>query len=96
MHGKTAQEITNSILSELHENDVDVMICKGQAHDKASTTSGIHSAAQRRMKEIHSKAIFLPCGNHSLNLTRIHAVGSSKLYDIFSLLFHEMWHYSLV
>jgi len=90
LHGKTAEEITNSILNELHENALDIMICKSQAYDKASTTSGIHSGVQRKIKEINSKAIFVPCGNHSLNLAGIHAVGTSELSDIFSLLFHEM------
>jgi len=30
------------------------------------------------------------CGNHSLNLVGVHAVGSSELPHIFSLLFHEI------
>jgi len=90
LHGKTAKEITNSVLNELHENVLDVMIRKSQAYDKTSTTSGIHSGVQRRIKEINSKPIFVPCGNHSLNLAGIHAVGSSELSDVFSLLFHEM------
>jgi len=52
---------------------------RGQAYDNASTMSGIHSAAQCRIKEINSKAIFVPCGNHSLHLAGVHAVGSSEL-----------------
>ena len=50
LHGKTAEEITKSVLDELHENDLDVMMCKRQACDNASTMSGIHSAAQRRIR----------------------------------------------
>jgi len=84
------EEITNCILNERHENDLDVMICKGQAYGNASTMSGIHSAAQRRIKDINSKAIFVPCRNHSLILAGVHAVGSFEFSDIFSLLFHEM------
>jgi len=90
------EEITNCILNERHENDLDVMICKGQAYGNASTMSGIHSAAQRRIKDINSKAIFVPCRNHSLILAGVHAVGSFEFSDIFSLLFHEMWYYSFV
>ena len=87
---KTAEQITNSILNELHANDLDVMTCRGQAYDNASVTSGIHSGAQRRRKEINSKPIYVLCRNRSLNLAGVHAVGSSELSKIFSLLFHEM------
>ena len=72
------------------------MVCKRQAYDNASTMSEIHCAAQHRINDINSKAIFLPCGNHSLNLAGIHAVGTFELSDVFSLLFHEMCYYSFV
>ena len=65
-------------------------MCKGQAYDSASIMSGIHNAAQRRIKEINSKAISILCGNHSLNLAGVHAMGSSELSDNISVLFHEM------
>jgi len=62
-----------------------MMMCRGQAYDNACTISGIHSATQRRIKEINAKAInVILCGNHSLNLVGVHAVGSSELSDIFS------------
>jgi len=60
------------------------MMCKGQVYDNASTMSGIPSATQRRTKEINSKAIFVPCGNHSLIFVGVNAVESSRLSDIFS------------
>jgi len=69
------------------------MTCRSQAYDNASVTSGIHSGAQRRINKINSKAIYIICWNHSLNLAGVHAVESSELSDIFSLLFHEMWYY---
>jgi len=59
LHGKTAEEITNSILNDPHENDLDVMMCKGQVYDNASTMSGINSATQCKIKEINSKAKFV-------------------------------------
>jgi len=39
-------EITNSILNELRANDLDTMMCRGQAYDNVSTMSGIHSGVQ--------------------------------------------------
>jgi len=66
------------------------MMSRGQAYDNASAVSGIHFGAQRRIKEVNSKPISVLCGNHSLNLASVHAVGSFEHSDIFSLLFHEM------
>ena len=62
MYGKAVEYITNSILNELHTNDLDVMMCRGQAYDNASTISGIHSGAQRRIKEINWKSMSVHCG----------------------------------
>ena len=51
---------------------------KGQAYDNASTMAGIHSGAQCRIKQVNSKAIFIPWVNHLLNLASVHAVASSE------------------
>jgi len=58
---------------------MDVMMRRSQAYDDASTISGIYCGAQRRIKEINSKAISVHCGNHTLNLVGVHVVGSSEL-----------------
>ena len=51
-------------------------MCKGQAYDNASNMAGIHSVVQCRIKQVNSKAIFIPCA--SLNLAGSHAVASSE------------------
>ena len=38
----------------------------------------IRSGVQRRIKQVNSKAIFIPCANHLLNLAGVHAVASSE------------------
>ena len=53
-------------------------MCRGQAYDNASTMAGIRSGVQCRIKQVNSKAIFIPCVNHSLNLAGVHAVASSE------------------
>ena len=37
LSGKTAAEISQSILHELELNNLDVMMCRGQGYDNAST-----------------------------------------------------------
>ena len=73
LHRKNADEITKSILDELQQNGLDIMMCRGQAYDNA-----FRSGVQCRIKQVNYKAIFIPCVNHSLNLTGVHAVASSE------------------
>ena len=58
--------------------NLDIMMCRGQAYDNASTMAGIRSGVQCRKKQVNSKAIFISCANHSLNLAGVHAVASSE------------------
>ena len=50
LSGKTAAEISQSILDELELNSLDLMVCKGQGYDNASTMSGIHVGVQQTIK----------------------------------------------
>ena len=83
LHGKNADEIIESILNELQQNGLDIMMCRGQTYDNASTMAGVRTEVQRRIKDINSKALFIPCGNHSLNLAGVHAVRSSDVSETF-------------
>ena len=40
--------------------------------------AGIRSGVECRIKQVKYKAIFIPCVNHSLNLTGVHAVALSE------------------
>ena len=81
LSGKTAAEISQSILDELELNNLDVMMCRGQGYDNAYTMSEIHAEVQQTIKNINPKALFVPCGNHTLNLSGVYAVGSSQSSD---------------
>ena len=56
---------------------------RGQAYDHASTMAGVRTGVQRRIKDINSKALFISCGNHSLNLAGVHVVGSLEVSETF-------------
>ena len=83
LHRKNSDEIIKSILNELQQNGLDIMMCRGQAYDNASTMAGIRSGVQCRIKQVNFKAIFIPCANHSLNFAGVHAVASSEHSPIF-------------
>jgi len=71
LHGKTAAEVTQKILDEQKQNDLDVMMCRGQGYDNVSAAmSGTHAGVQRTIKDLNVKALFVPCGSRSLNLMR--------------------------
>ena len=91
LRGKTAAEISRSILDELEVNNLDVMMCRGQGYDNASTMSGIDSGVQQTIKNINPKALFVPCGNHTLNLAGVHAVGSSQLSERFFAVLERLY-----
>ena len=83
LHGKNANEITKSILNKVQQNGLDIMMCRGQAYDNASTMAGVRTGVQRKIKDINSMALFIPCGSHSLNLAGVHAMGSSEVSETF-------------
>ena len=83
LHGKNADKFTKSILNNLQQNGLDIIMCRGQAYANASTMAGVRTGLQRRIKVINSKALFFPCGNHLLNLAGVHAVGSLEVSETF-------------
>ena len=95
LNGKTAAEIFLSILDELKLNNLDVMMCRGQGYKNASTMSGIHAGVQQTIKNINPNALFVPCGNHTLNLAGVHAVGSSQLRDRFFAVLERLYAFLL-
>ena len=63
------------------------MMCRGQGYDNAFTMSGIHAGVQQTIKNINPNTLFVPCGNHTLNLAGVRAVGSSQSSDrVFAVL----------
>lgn len=75
--GKTAEEITNMILTKLENDGLDIKNCRGQAYDNAAVMAGKHSGVQTRIREINPNAEFVACTNHSLNLACLHAASTA-------------------
>ena len=57
---------------QFHEYDISIQDCRSQAYDNGSTMSGIHTGVQTRIKEINPLTTFVPCSNHSLNVSGVH------------------------
>ena len=68
-----AEDLTSEILNKLKTDGLDIMLCRGQGYDNASTMAGIHGGLQARIKDVNKKALFNGCGSHSLNLCGQHS-----------------------
>jgi hypothetical protein len=73
--GKNAESIERAIVEKLKEDGLDLMDCRAQCYDNASTISGHVSGVQQRILQRNPKALYLNCDNHSLNLVGVHAAG---------------------
>ena len=96
LHRKNADEITKSILNELQQNGLDIMMCRGQAYDNASTMAGVRTGVQSRIKDINCKALFIPCGNHTFYLAGVHAVASSEVSETFLAFVERIYSFFLL
>ncbi|XP_043288811.1 52 kDa repressor of the inhibitor of the protein kinase-like [Venturia canescens] len=98
--GKTAADISESILKQLEKDGLNIENCRAQGYDNAASMAGIHGGVQQKIKDINPKALFTPCANHSLNLCGVHSFGSvpssltffgtlERLYSFFSVSTHR-------
>lgn len=71
--GHKAIDMLTCVLELFEKYDIDIMDCRGQSYDNASNMSGKYNGLQARIKEINSKACFVPCAAHSLNLVGVNA-----------------------
>ncbi|GFS60348.1 hypothetical protein TNIN_13781 [Trichonephila inaurata madagascariensis] len=62
---KTAEGISDMIVSKLKAGGLDIMNCRGQAFDNVTTMAGCHTSVQQQIKDINPNAEFVPCSNHS-------------------------------
>lgn len=62
---------------------------RGQEYDNGSNMKGKHQSVQRKLLDVNPKALYTPCGCHSLNLTLCDIANScTKAKDIFGVLQH--------
>ena len=81
LRGKTAAAITEHICDRLQADGLDLQNCYGQGYDNAATMAGHISGVQKQILDLNSKAVFISCNNHSLNLAGVHAasVGTQSI-----------------
>jgi len=73
-HKKDAASIADIILQQFEKDKLSFEDCRSQCYDNASVMSGYKSGVQQRLAALNSKATFVNCDNHTLNLVGVHAV----------------------
>ena len=79
-----AETIFKMILDTLIRNRLPINACRGQCYDGASVMAGEISGVSKRVTEVESRATFVHCLAHSLNLAVQDSVRNCPLYrDMF-------------
>lgn len=91
----TGQHLESMILTRLEELGIPFEDCRGQSYDNGANMKGKNKGVQARLLEKNPRALFVPCGAHTLNLVVCDAAKGSvdalsyfgvlqKLYTLFS------------
>ncbi|XP_055301630.1 zinc finger MYM-type protein 1-like [Sitodiplosis mosellana] len=64
----TGKGVTNSIIAELNKVNLKLQDMRGQGHDNGPNMAGSIKGVQNRILEMNSRALFVPCACHKLNL----------------------------
>ncbi|KAM6571162.1 hypothetical protein CsatA_015242 [Cannabis sativa] len=56
------------LIREIESLKLDINDIRGQGYDNGSNMKGKHQGVQKRLLEINPRALYTPCGCHSLNL----------------------------
>ncbi|KAM3843293.1 52 kDa repressor of the inhibitor of the protein kinase-like [Diretmus argenteus] len=67
-----AATISEAILRQLTEMNLDPSFLRGQGYDGASTMSGHVSGVRTRIQEQYPRAVYTHCRSHALNLVVVH------------------------
>ena len=91
----TGLGLSSLILKKLMELNIPFDDCRGQSYDNGANMKGRNKGVQARLLEKNPRALYVPCGAHSLNLVKSDAATAStdatnyfsnvqKLYSLFS------------
>lgn len=82
----TGRGLTEVVLSKITEMGLDIKNLRGQGYDNGANMRGKNVGVQKRILDINSRAMFVPCAAHSLNLVINDAVKATfESINFFSL-----------
>lgn len=67
-HSATGLNMTNVLIQKLKDLDISIDDMRGKGYDNGSNMRGQNSGVQARVREINSRAFYVPCNAHCLNI----------------------------
>nr|XP_012561421.1 zinc finger MYM-type protein 1-like [Hydra vulgaris] len=64
----TGLGLTEVLIELLTKHGLEISNCRGQGYDNGSNMKGKINGVQKRILNLNPLALYVPCGNHSLNL----------------------------
>uniref|UniRef100_A0A8C5Q8G0 TTF-type domain-containing protein n=1 Tax=Leptobrachium leishanense TaxID=445787 RepID=A0A8C5Q8G0_9ANUR len=68
IRSSTGEGLTETILKELEKLKIPLGDMRGQGYDNGSNMKGKHQGVQKRIMDLNSRAFYVPCSAHTLNL----------------------------
>jgi hypothetical protein len=75
----TGSGLVEAFLNLFDMTNLDLENCRGQCYDNGANMRGQYKGVQALIKERHSRAFYVPCANHTLNLMVCDAAKSATL-----------------
>ena len=73
----TGKGLLETFMKRAEELGLILSDCRGQCYDNGANMKGKEAGVQARLLELNSKALYVPCANHSLNLVVVDSAKSS-------------------
>lgn len=74
----TGLNLSNVVLEKLKELGIPFENCRGQAYDNGANMRGKKQGVQARLLQLNPRALFVPCGAHTMNLVIADSAKSSQ------------------
>ena len=80
------------ILERLSEFNINFDDCRGQSYDNGANMKGKNKGVQARLLEKNCRALYVPCGAHTLNLVVTDAVkASTDANNFFGIIIKKLY-----
>lgn len=86
INDSTGEGIANVAIDNLEKHALDLYNMRGQGYDNGSNMKGKDNGVQAQIRKLNPLAVFMPCSNHTMNLSLHDAASSSaEISGFFSL-----------
>ncbi|XP_047129470.2 zinc finger MYM-type protein 1-like [Hydra vulgaris] len=82
----TGLGLSEVLIELLTKHGLEISNCRGQGYDNGSNMKGKNNGVQKRILNLNPLALYVPCGNHSLNLVISDSARSVKSIAFFGIL----------